>query len=433
VWAAVVALEALVIAVFGVYTAVSFYRSTSPIDEAAHVSYVQLIAAEQRLPVLGQDLMSRETYSKRMGTYPRITEPDPAEGFGTASWEAFQPPLYYVLAAIPYALMPGSFESKFLALRFFGVALGIVSLGLCVLIARDLSRDRWPLIAAFAGAVLMSPGFVSRQATVSNAALAPAVALLFGLVALRAARRASAWLTVGACALFGLGLLTHLMLLALAPSVALLIGAGVLRSAGDRRRLAALSVGGLAAIALTVGPWLAWNQSTYGAWTANDRAKDMQAWIVNPDGEPYSLAAAVGAIPDMLLYAHAQEAAGELRGPYSGVGWMLAVVVVAVAVVIGFSPRARPWPTGLFILPLLTTIALLVAVTVLEDWPVMLPRYVMPVIPLAALAGGASLDSFRPESSPDARSPLTSFTSLALGGTAVMVYWATTTDAWTAS
>src|SRR5205823_6208184 len=71
------------------------------IDEAAHVSYVQIVADQHRLPVLGRDCLDPALARLKLGSYKGVLARGPGCGrdFGTASYEAFQPLLAYVAYA----------------------------------------------------------------------------------------------------------------------------------------------------------------------------------------------------------------------------------------------------------------------------------------------------------------------------------------------
>ena len=117
-----IAAQLAIIAVAGLATVFSLPRFTG--DEAAHYSYVQSVAEEGRLPFLGTDLISPQAESIYEGVYPEPGKLDRRErGLGGYSYEAFQPPLTYLLAA-PVFLAGGSdYVLKLRLLRIFGLGL----------------------------------------------------------------------------------------------------------------------------------------------------------------------------------------------------------------------------------------------------------------------------------------------------------------------
>ncbi|HEX7166733.1 MAG TPA: hypothetical protein VF230_07110 [Acidimicrobiales bacterium] len=390
--------EAALALAFAVHTALSFQRDLSPIDEAAHLSYVQLLAEEHRLPVLGRDQVTLEAYALWNDLDPeRTAVPDLTAGLGAHSYEAFQPPAYFVLAAVVHAVTPGSYDARFVAVRLLGVALAAVSFGLVVTLAWLVSREWWPAIATVACSVFLMPGLVVRLVTVSNSALEPLVATALVCAAVAAIRRRSPAFAAATLVLLAVAVLTKLSLVALAP-VALIALVAVLRADRGRAAVVRLAAGCVVALVL-VAPWFAWNRSTYGAWTANDRAKALQGYIVNPDGHDYTASNVVGSVPDTLLVAHAQETSGNLAQPYTGLVWFVAAALIAVPAVVASRGVASASVLAVLALPLVSSLVLFAAVTVVEDWPTMVPRYLWPVLPAwGVLAGAAYLGEPSPRS-----------------------------------
>ena len=98
-----VALQLAALLVLGGVTVARFHV-WAPVDERAHYDYVQTVAEQQRLPLL-TDLVSPEVQAITDRTWPRPSPVDPAtRGLAGRSYEAFQPPLYYVVAAPAFLL-----------------------------------------------------------------------------------------------------------------------------------------------------------------------------------------------------------------------------------------------------------------------------------------------------------------------------------------
>ncbi len=169
---ALIAVQLAVVAVAGLATVFSLPRFTG--DEAAHFSYVQSVAEEQRLPLLGTDLISPQTEAIYEGTYPAPGQIDRRDrGLGGYSYEAFQPPLTYLLAA-PVFLVGGSdYVLKLRLLRLFGLALLFFAAWLLWRLARAVcepDEDPKPFFAV-ALTVFLWSGVVLRTVTFSNAGL----------------------------------------------------------------------------------------------------------------------------------------------------------------------------------------------------------------------------------------------------------------------
>lgn len=115
-----VVLQVAAIVVVGVATVARFHIFAG-IDEEAHIAYVQEIAEHGRLPWLGRSAMPQQLLV--MDHAPPRSVGDPRRlGFAGLSWEAFQPPLYY-LVAVPAFLAAGSFRAKVFWLLTFDLLL----------------------------------------------------------------------------------------------------------------------------------------------------------------------------------------------------------------------------------------------------------------------------------------------------------------------
>ena len=99
-----VAIQIAAVVTFGVLT-IQRFPLWSPVDEGAHFDNVIYVAAHGSYPVLGKTLASEQELAIGQGIYPRHTTINPRKfGLGGLSYEAFQPPLYYYVAA-PVSLL----------------------------------------------------------------------------------------------------------------------------------------------------------------------------------------------------------------------------------------------------------------------------------------------------------------------------------------
>lgn len=340
----------------------------SPGDERGHYSVVQTVAEEQRLPRI-TELNSPEAQAISDGTWPRPSPTDPRTlGLGGRNYEAFQPPLYYVVAAPVFAAVPDH-RDKLFALRALDLALVLGAALVLWLLA-----GRRPLVWAAGALVLLWPGTLVRGITISNSALEYVLAPAFLLAAWAAYEtRARRWL-LAAGALLGLCLLTKLTLVVLAPC--LLAAAWRAR---DRSAVAALALP-----ALLLAPWLLSNHSRFGTWTANAAARRQQIPFLYPDGVPdWSVADLPGKFAELLKGSLPQEWAGQLDIWWVGIGARALVVVLAVAVLVAVvrgSARAR-----FFALPVATGLVVMTATLLVSDWDIFLLRYLAPVLPAVAV------------------------------------------------
>jgi 4-amino-4-deoxy-L-arabinose transferase-like glycosyltransferase len=366
------------------------------IDEAAHVSYVQIVATEHRLPVLGRDCLDPTLFDLQRGyTGPLARGPDCGRTFDTASYEAFQPPLAYVLYAPIYRL-PFGLRAKAYLLRVASLATLLAAfVAMCLFVRREFGAG-WAPVLALAGTFFLVPGVLVRGAALSNATLEILVASLFLVQAWRAARTGSAGRLVAAGALLGLALLTKLTLVYLC-AIYLVAAVAVLRRSRTRRTLAT-AVAGAGCAAALVAPWLAFNHHHYGTLTANSQARRMQQKLVNPTH--YRFGASDVPARALLTVDLLPEEWEPTRRPTEGDSLPLArpgrfvvpaaLLAAAIAsLALGLRDRSRrryAW----FLLPAALSLLVMVATLLHSQWDIMLPRYLYPAGPPVAVAVAAA-------------------------------------------
>ncbi len=228
-------------------------------DEPAHYNYVRYLAENRRLPVL------------RMGDYPHdyLEEIKAAKFPATMSiepirYEFYQPPLYYILAAVVYVLFGG----RLFPLRLLSVLLGAALLRVAYCIVKEVFPQREGLALGTAAFVAFVPMHVAMTAAVNNDALAELIlaGILWMLVRyIKEGGRERR--LVGLGVLMGLGLLTKattLIALPLAPFA--VVASDLVHRPSER-----LDAGTLRRCLLPLGcclllalPWFARNALVYG-------------------------------------------------------------------------------------------------------------------------------------------------------------------------
>jgi 4-amino-4-deoxy-L-arabinose transferase-like glycosyltransferase len=374
-----VGVQLLALVVLAVMTGQRFHVWAA-VDEVQHYDYVQTIAEDDRLPEIRDPI------------HPEIPRNPATAGLGSYSYEAFQPPLYYLLA-VPAFSVPDDYETKLRAVRQFDAVLLLLAAGVVFLLARAVLPQR-PLLGFAAGlGVLLWPGVVARAVTISPSALELLVvnALLLALwrVQQGAGRR---WLAA-AGALTGAALLTKTTLIYVVPLVALVLALDWRR----RRDTRALAVAAVLPV-LMLAPWLAFNHHHYGSWTASAQARELQRSTVNPNHRDYGLAE-VGSFTRRLFdNVLPTEWAGQLDA-----GWVQAAVLALDLLLFGAwvvlvclrrrGPPARAlWFFGL---PVLVGYASLVVVLLAEQWPSFNLRYLYAVLPGLAISVVAAMPERR--------------------------------------
>ncbi|MEO8287160.1 MAG: glycosyltransferase family 39 protein [Chloroflexota bacterium] len=277
------------------------YNVTIPVgeapDEADHIRYVEIVLKTGQLPTIPKDS-------------PRY------------SYEAEQPPLYYLMQAAWMRLLwpnstllpdlqlnpdfsadtnfsfergtplnvflhnyPSARDTPVHLMRLFSTLLGLLTLLLIWMAARRaLHNSEAPAIIA-TGFVAFLPGFTFTSATVSNdslAATAGAAILLASIYMLQCGPTAQAALLNGLAT--GLGMLSKRSLLVMLPVIALVPFLTTSSTRRQRIQSASLSV----VVALLLGVWsLVANVITYGDPFATAATLAAKAEIVSPlQGRP---------------------------------------------------------------------------------------------------------------------------------------------------
>jgi 4-amino-4-deoxy-L-arabinose transferase-like glycosyltransferase len=145
-------------------------------DEPAHYNYIAHIARQLALPVL------------QMGDYDqsrldRLLASRFAPQFSTSDmrYESYQPPLYYLVATPVFWLTGGSL----LALRLFGVLLGIGTIGLLYLCLELVFPGKTLIPLGAAAFTALLPMHIAMAAAVNNDGLAELLLMAAMLVLLR--------------------------------------------------------------------------------------------------------------------------------------------------------------------------------------------------------------------------------------------------------
>lgn len=183
------------------------------IDEAQHLHYIQYIAEEQSLPVAGEVYLSDEIVASLFATRRWQTfhwtpppAPDPQlMGLEGHSYEAYQPPLFYLAMTPFYLALPQDMLLKVYGLRLVVVLLSLVTVWALFRTA-TLLFPRSPSFPFWAGLLLVSiPERAMATSRINNDVLLEVVAALYFLMLTHAA---TAGLTRRRA--FGLGLLLGL-------------------------------------------------------------------------------------------------------------------------------------------------------------------------------------------------------------------------------
>jgi 4-amino-4-deoxy-L-arabinose transferase-like glycosyltransferase len=228
-------------------------------DEPSHVAYIQLLAETGRLPTSDKDDFSHEQLAVLNGVdqvaiqwHPEVqtissptaqrelhedlTAPLSRVGLGGAGVAAAEPPLYYALESIPYDLGSAGTLLDRLELMRLGSALlaGLAALFSFMFVREALPGAPWSWTVGGLGAALTPVlGFTSGVVT-PDALLCAVAAALFYCLARAFRRELTRRLTVAIGALLAAGLLTKLNFVGLLPGA--LLGLLVLAFGAARAR-----------------------------------------------------------------------------------------------------------------------------------------------------------------------------------------------------
>ncbi|MDQ2754068.1 MAG: glycosyltransferase family 39 protein [Actinomycetota bacterium] len=246
----------------------------TPVDEGAHYAYIQSLA-EGHYPVTGEDQVGVDAITLVKGdranvlrslSYP--SKPSAAWGLIDQQYEAFQPPIYYLVSVPVYAAARSiSLVAALYALRIWTVLLVASAVPLLYLAGRELFAEQ-PAVWLLAPLLLTGVEMVaSSLAQVTN----DAIMVPLGAAALWALGRYFNAPRVRRAAVVGISL--GLAVLGKTTAVAL-IGAAVValtgllvgRSGQRRQILLGGAVAGMITMAI-ITPWLLLNLHQYHALT----------------------------------------------------------------------------------------------------------------------------------------------------------------------
>ena len=386
---ALIVTQLAAIVLFGVLSVSDFFIWGAGGDERAHFAYIQTIAQQGRLPIVNRDRVSLQVQAITDGTYPLRSPVWPSQvGLRGRSYEAFQPPLYY-LTAVPVFDLSSNYLVKVKLLRGYGLLLLLASIALCAALARRVfGRERWLLPFAFALTVYLWPGVLVGGATVSNAALELPlmIATVWALWRAHTARSGRALLAAGA--LIGLCLLTQVTLVFIVPLL-VAVAARLLWRDRSRRMLATAAAALVLPLALLT-PWLIFNEIHYHALTANSLAQRVQHSITPKHVNFGFVTSGDVKMVDALL---PEDWWFEGRGSVgTAIEWLVIVELIGMAAAGAALAlrrrRAVPW---LLLAPAPLWFLTMDIATIVARWNLLHPRYGYSALPLLALFGAGTL------------------------------------------
>jgi 4-amino-4-deoxy-L-arabinose transferase-like glycosyltransferase len=194
------------------------------IDEEQHLHYIQYLAEEKRLPVADETFLSDEIIQSlfeidrwKIFSLNRPSSMDPAQmGLEGYSYEAYQPPLYYLVLSPFYNLHSGDVLEKLYFFRWASVGISAISVLVVYFIAQAFTGSS-PLALLVGLFYLLIPERTMAVSRLNNDVMLELFACLFLLVSTRSITRGlNTRRALALGLLLGLGVLSKMSMLLLA-------------------------------------------------------------------------------------------------------------------------------------------------------------------------------------------------------------------------
>jgi hypothetical protein len=248
-------------------------------DEPGHLGAIMQVRKQHILPEIHYDPRTSvgvtgpasdpETHAYIANVSPNLPV---YEQYFPFPYEAFQPPLYYLVAGIIAQPLPSDPRTVLYVGRLVAIFFGAATVYFCWLTTRELAPQAplWAIVSA--GMVALLPQFCFNSAHISNDSTVDMAATASFYIWIRGLRdlEFDRWL-FGAGAMVGLALLSKLTALALLPGLALLllfrmfqVGPRMLGLRNWLRRSFNMALGATVGVVLICGWWFVRNIFTYG-------------------------------------------------------------------------------------------------------------------------------------------------------------------------
>lgn len=163
------------------------------IDEQQHVHYIQYLGEDRSIPVVGETYLSPEiadsvfqTRRHEMFHWPPLHSPNPKDmGLEGQSYEGYQPPLFYLLFAPLFKILPSDILIKVYGLRWAIVGLSLFTVWITYQIGRDLFPQDYALPVVICFLLVMIPERTISVSRVNNDVLLELLATTFVWISTR--------------------------------------------------------------------------------------------------------------------------------------------------------------------------------------------------------------------------------------------------------
>ncbi len=273
----------------------------SPIDEGSHFGYIQFLNENKRLPLLTDD-MTLEVLALAEGSYPGQPRRPPKErGLGGVMYEAFQPPLYYLISLPFYWVAGTNFIAKIYVLRVWGILQLVILLYLTYRILHNLNflfYENFYFYTLVALILVGSlPAMITRGAIIGNS-LFPVILVSLVILWLSGFARGRREVSPRDPLVLGffsaLAFLSKVTTLFMVPLIAIFFII-------ERKKVLLNLVLYIFTFLIMISPWLIFNKINYGTFTANEQAQQLQRPVMNPDHKKFGLGYVVNHLPGALV------------------------------------------------------------------------------------------------------------------------------------
>lgn len=351
------------------------------VDETYHYAYVDYIANNYRIPLV-HELVPNRVFAVAQHVFPSPSATDSSQlGTSGVIYEAFQPPLYYFIAAIVYKLSFGKLAFSVYLIKYLGLFLLLSTVFIVKKIYEFAIEKRFIRandFVLFAVILLFSltPGYMLRMLTISNVNLLPALGALHLYFILKYSFEESIQYRyhIIIMALLTSGMvLTQITAVYLIPLTMLF----VFWKKDIRHAIYfSLTVGAI------IAPWFVFNYIYYGESTASNIVMEMQKIGVNPNNDTYGLWYVATNIPRMASFFWNPQEGGFPDQPLYMMMEFITVLILIAIVSALFSHIKKvisKKESSIFLVfcstAIIANILIVFYITISQSWDILIGRY----------------------------------------------------------
>ncbi len=359
----IIALELMFIITIGIIS-IRYFRVFSQIDESPHLANIAILSQEHHLPVLGVDPNPFDYFE------PIANTSKPGDGaLARYAYEAFQPPLYYLMMS-PFYNLVVDIGAKVIVFRSLNFVLYLASVWLFWRLNKLIFKDYLAPIA-MGLSVFMLPGMIIRAITINNSVLEIPLVLISFILLIKLWREPKLKYLALSAIFLSLCILAKLTLAYLIPVVAVILA---VMTWTKKLKPSQLIVFILMVIAILL-PWFIFNYQHYHALTANTLAKDMAFYTTNPTNQKFAAADFPGLTHKSLISLILPEewltlGATTLFKTYLGV---FSIILIVLPIILWLNQRRIK--DLVLAVPFFLNLSQQNLITILQDYPVSIGRY----------------------------------------------------------